>query len=247
MGNNYRFYDLMNKCIMFDVEKTESVKKTTGMNSCKQGVKPKDGFVSKQSVTSRTINGSAIELNIITHSHKQCQEFVIKSPEFSFRRWLLWTFIIYVFGCYMQLHVQDISLMAYVGLVLLLVLFFKLQFKVKKESLLVMTSIGVQLTTTFASGRKISMFYDMANIRDIVINEAVTVHRVIYYLAILLHQCSSPNPTITSLVPLYTHSWPALRCLLLIRTEISKLLNSDGIKNDMNRFSEAPCSADKIS
>lgn len=38
-----------------------------------------------------------------------------------------------------------------------------------------MASIGVQLTTTFASGRKISMFYDMAHISDIVINEAVTM------------------------------------------------------------------------
>jgi len=43
------------------------------------------------------------------------------------------------------------------------------------ESLLVVASVGVQLTTTFASGRQTAMFYDIADIGGIVINEAVTM------------------------------------------------------------------------
>jgi len=43
------------------------------------------------------------------------------------------------------------------------------------ESLLVVASVGVQLTTTFASGRQTAMFYDICDIGGIVINEAVTM------------------------------------------------------------------------
>ena len=38
-------------------------------------------------------------------------------------------------------------------------------------------SVGVQLTTTFMSGRTLSMFYNIAEIKDIVINEAITMVR----------------------------------------------------------------------
>ena len=38
-----------------------------------------------------------------------------------------------------------------------------------------MASVGVQLTTTFASGRQTAMFYDIADISSIAINEAVTM------------------------------------------------------------------------
>ena len=38
-----------------------------------------------------------------------------------------------------------------------------------------MSSVGIQLTTTFASGRQTATFYDMCRVSDIVINEAVTM------------------------------------------------------------------------
>ena len=38
-----------------------------------------------------------------------------------------------------------------------------------------MAGIGVQLTTTFASGRTKQIYYDRRAIMDIVINEAVTM------------------------------------------------------------------------
>ena len=43
------------------------------------------------------------------------------------------------------------------------------------ESLLIMSKIGVQLKTTFASGRTSCSFICCSQIRDIIINEAVTM------------------------------------------------------------------------
>lgn len=43
------------------------------------------------------------------------------------------------------------------------------------ESLLVVSAVGIQLTTTFASGRKVTMFYDMSNVKAVIINEAITM------------------------------------------------------------------------
>ena len=43
------------------------------------------------------------------------------------------------------------------------------------ESLLVMSTLGIQLTTTFGAGQSHSIFYDMTKVKDIVINEAITM------------------------------------------------------------------------
>ena len=43
------------------------------------------------------------------------------------------------------------------------------------ETLLVMASIGVQITTKFATGRTQSRFYDRKYVKDIIINEAITM------------------------------------------------------------------------
>lgn len=43
------------------------------------------------------------------------------------------------------------------------------------ESLLVVSSVGVQLTTTFATGRQTTRFYDMSDVNAIFINEAVSM------------------------------------------------------------------------
>lgn len=52
-----------------------------------------------------------------------------------------------------------------------------------------MASVGVQLTTTFASGRQTAMFYDIGDISGIVINEAVTMvkHCIFVHSELLYH------------------------------------------------------------
>ncbi len=57
-------------------------------------------------------------------------------------------------------------------------------YTVVAESLLVMSAIGVQLTTTFATGRTQSTFFDITEVKDIIINEAITM--VTFYLLEIL-------------------------------------------------------------
>lgn len=184
-------------------------------------------------IISKNINGKEIRLQIIVHDDKLCHEFVIESPKFCFKRWLMWTAFFNILGYYAQLHSQDSRLMIGLIVVLLILTLIKLNFKVKKESLLVIASIGVQLTTTFSSGRTTSMFYDVTHVKDIVINEAITMHRVIYYLVLLLDRCSTSEEEedVSRLVPLYSHSWPSLNCLILLRTEILRVLGRRDTRN----------------
>jgi len=52
------------------------------------------------------IDGVDIELQVITHQPAVCQEFVVKSPKFNFCRWFIYTVILYILACTLQLHVQ---------------------------------------------------------------------------------------------------------------------------------------------
>lgn len=170
----------------------------------------------------QTVDGSTINLDVINHQPSVCQEFIVTSPKFNYCRWMLWTVGFYALGCILQIHLQDVHILSGIIIILCICLLLKLTFKVHKESLLVVASVGVQLTTTFASGRQTAMFYDIADVSSIVINEAVTMHRVIYYLSLLLGH----SPAVSQrLVPLFTHSWPSLRCLVFIHQQVTQLLS----------------------
>lgn len=169
----------------------------------------------------RNVDGIAISLSIITHQPFLCQEFIVTSPEFDYCRWLTWTVILYAVAWALQLHMQDVHFLTGLLVLLILLLLVKLNFKVQKESLLVTASVGVQVTTIFASGRKKATFYDMSDIAGVVINEAVTMHKVVYYLTLLLGRLP---PTNLRLVPLLTHTWPSLSCLTCIHRHLNDLL-----------------------
>lgn len=61
--------------------------------------------------------------------------------------------------------------------------------KVDHESLLVIGSLGIQVSSSYASGRETTTFIEMSKIKDIVINEAIymvnkdicIIHVVILY------------------------------------------------------------------
>lgn len=46
--------------------------------------------------------------------------------------------------------------------------------------------LGLQLQTHFADGREEARFVDLQRVRGAVINEGITMHRVVYYLALLV-------------------------------------------------------------
>ncbi|CAM9274697.1 unnamed protein product [Laminaria digitata] len=58
--------------------------------------------------------------------------------------------------------------------------------RVQEESLLVVRELGVQVTTKYVDGREKSTFLDKAKIKAILINEGITMHRVVFYLAFVV-------------------------------------------------------------
>ncbi|MEQ2265747.1 hypothetical protein XENORESO_011926 [Xenotaenia resolanae] len=78
--------------------------------------------------------------------------------------------------------------------------------KVDHESLLVIGSLGIQVSSSYASGREVTTFIEMSKIKDIVINEAVYLHQIIYYLCVLLKEPSEPNE-VSSVVTLFQVSY----------------------------------------
>lgn len=100
--------------------------------------------------------------------------------------------------------------------------------KVDHESVLVIGSLGIQVSSSYASGRETSTFIEMSQVKDVVINEAIYMviknidnrcchmcfmqhkaevfvlsqHQIIYYLCILLKDPSAPDD-VSSVVPLF--------------------------------------------
>lgn len=66
--------------------------------------------------------------------------------------------------------------------------------KVDQESLLVIGSLGIQVTSSYASGRESTTFIEMGQVKDVVINEAI--HMVIIQS---LSSCASAG-TLTSTI-----------------------------------------------
>lgn len=166
------------------------------------------------------IYGQKLLFQAIKHdSMSFCNEYVIERSAFSMRRWVCLTFLFSLIALQYEVYTRDTSLLGIVLVLLCIVLIAKLHLKVKQESLLVMTSIGLQFTTTFATGRQNSKFIHQCHIKDVVINEGITMHRVIFYLAVLLNDASHPLG-VGKILPLFQHTFPRLECLEQIYTGI---------------------------
>jgi len=57
--------------------------------------------------------------------------------------------------------------------------------KIDQESLLVIGSLGIQVTSSYASGKESTTFIEMSQVKDVVINEAI--HMVI--ISSFLYTC----------------------------------------------------------
>ncbi|CAM9856141.1 unnamed protein product [Discosporangium mesarthrocarpum] len=73
------------------------------------------------------------------------------------------------------------------GIVLVCLLWsFQHRLIVKEESLLVIPDLGVQIATKYADGRETTQFLDRAKIKEVLINEGITMQRVIFYMAFIV-------------------------------------------------------------
>ncbi|XP_048062545.1 phosphatidylinositol N-acetylglucosaminyltransferase subunit H isoform X2 [Megalobrama amblycephala] len=149
------------------------------------------------------INGNSISLDCQTHS-AFCREFTVTSPKLSLRKntaVLSSAILLTLAG--MMIHIHFV--------------------KVDHETLLIIGSLGVQLSSSYASGRESTTFIEMSKLKDIVINEAVYMHSIIYYLCILIKDPAEPE-TVTSVVPLFQSSKPRLNCLVQVYRSCQEIL-----------------------
>lgn len=51
-----------------------------------------------------------------------------------------------------------------------------------------MASLGVQLTTVYASGRTTRRFFDLAALDTVILHEGISLYRIVDYLAIVLRE-----------------------------------------------------------
>ncbi|CBJ31445.1 glycosyltransferase [Ectocarpus siliculosus] len=92
-------------------------------------------------------------------------------------------------GAWQSLAVKGSAFLGGVGLVLVLFcLAWSLgcRSRVREEFLLVVRELGVQVTTKYVDGREKTTFLDKAKIKAILINEGITMHRVVFYLAFVV-------------------------------------------------------------
>ncbi|KAE8601822.1 hypothetical protein XENTR_v10013806 [Xenopus tropicalis] len=96
--------------------------------------------------------------------------------------------------------------------------------KIDQESLLLIGSLGIQLTTSFASGKESTVFIEMCRVKDVVINEAFFMQKVVYYLCILLKDPTDPKE-ISEIVPVFQSSKPRMDCLTDVYRSCQEILS----------------------
>ena len=93
--------------------------------------------------------------------------------------------------------------------------------RVSKESITVMRGLGVQLTQERASGAQHTVFIDREHVQDVVINEGITLCKVVFYLAILVRGKDK-------LVLVFPHLQPRRDELLAVRQGVRDMLFDKG-------------------
>ncbi|GBL86396.1 Phosphatidylinositol N-acetylglucosaminyltransferase subunit H [Araneus ventricosus] len=177
------------------------------------------------------IYGNPLKFYAITHDHlTDCKEYVISKEAFSFKRWLIFMTIFSSLAFYCEFYNTDANFLGVFLFILCVVLILKLHLKVKQESLLVIASLGLQLTTTFVTGRKESQFIFNQNIYDVVINEGMYMHRIIFYLAVLLRDIKEPLK-MSHIIPLFQHTFPRLDSLEKIFNGVQNSLQTTHYKS----------------
>lgn len=172
--------------------------------------RPKRRIVKKEC---EDVFGNNVTFYSVSHGlPANCKEYIVAKEAFNFKRWILFMTVFTLLAFYCELYNRDISSLGAIFLFLCFILIVKLHLKVKEESLLVMASLGLQFTTTFVTGRRASQFIDQQNIQDVVLSEGIMMHRVLYYLAVLLKDANE-QLGISAIVPLFQNTFPRLSCL----------------------------------
>ncbi|XP_026635551.1 phosphatidylinositol N-acetylglucosaminyltransferase subunit H isoform X2 [Microtus ochrogaster] len=87
--------------------------------------------------------------------------------------------------------------------------------KIDQETLLIIDSLGIQMTSSYASGKESTTFIEMDKVKDVIINEAIYM-KVIYYLCILLKDPGKPHE-ISQVVPVFQGYSEVLQASLYLK------------------------------
>ncbi|XP_007905259.1 phosphatidylinositol N-acetylglucosaminyltransferase subunit H [Callorhinchus milii] len=171
----------------------------------------------------RDVSGGSISFEQRLHS-SLCGEFTVTSPKLSLRSVLAATSGVWLAAYFAFYYTQNSSVLsATIILTLVGMTVYLHLFKIDHETLLIIGSVGVQLTTLYASGRENVTFIEINKVKDIVINEAIYMQKVIYYLCILLKDPSNPRGVL-EVVPVFQSAKPRLDCLTAVYRRCQQIL-----------------------
>ncbi|XP_067098496.1 phosphatidylinositol N-acetylglucosaminyltransferase subunit H [Osmerus mordax] len=169
------------------------------------------------------IDGKIISLDCQSHS-SFCREFTISAAKVSIGKIMVYTCAVWLFAYAVFFFTENTAVLSSAIVVTLVGMMVHIHFvKIDHETLLIIGSLGVQVSSSYASGRESTTFIEMSKIKDIVINEAVHMQSIIYYLCILLKDSSNPE-AVSSVVPLFQSSKPRLNCLVKVYKSCQEIL-----------------------
>ncbi|NWU68908.1 PIGH acetylglucosaminyltransferase, partial [Pterocles burchelli] len=171
----------------------------------------------------RSSSGAPIALRCRQHS-ASCWELAVRCPRLQLRSLSAVTSAIWLaaYGLFV-LSENSMVLSAAVFITLIGLIIYLHFVKIDQESLLVIGSLGVQVTSSYASGKESTTFIEMSQVKDVVINEAIYMQKVIYYLCILLQDPRDPQ-VVSEVVPLFQSSKPRLDCLIEVYKSCQEIL-----------------------
>ncbi|XP_028581514.2 phosphatidylinositol N-acetylglucosaminyltransferase subunit H isoform X1 [Podarcis muralis] len=151
------------------------------------------------------LSGERITLQRLHHS-ASCREFQVRCPRLQLRSLSAVTCSVWLVAYGLFVLSQNSAVLSAAIFVTLIGLLVYLHFvKIDQESLLIVGSLGIQMTSSYASGKESTTFIEINQVKDVVINEAIYMQKVIYYLCILLQDPVEPH-VVSEVVPLFQNS-----------------------------------------
>ncbi|MBN3304971.1 PIGH acetylglucosaminyltransferase, partial [Amia calva] len=119
------------------------------------------------------INGNTILLDCQNHT-SFCREFTVSAAKVSFRKVMAYTCSVWLTAYAIFLLTDNTTVLSGAIFVTLVGMMLHLHFvKIDHESVLIIGSLGIQMSSSYASGRESTTFIEMGKVKDIVINEAI--------------------------------------------------------------------------
>ncbi|KAK9409812.1 phosphatidylinositol N-acetylglucosaminyltransferase subunit H [Crotalus adamanteus] len=170
-----------------------------------------------------SISGARIKLRPLHHS-ASCRELQVRCPRLQLGSLTAVTCCVWLVAYGLFIVSQNSMVLSASIFITLIGLLVYLHFvKIDQESLLIIDSLGIQMTSSYASGKESTTFIEMNQVKDVVINEAIYMQKVIYYLCILLQDPIEPH-AVSEVVPLFQSSMPRLDCLVDIYKSCQEIL-----------------------